>query len=323
LVIILHATLTGDGERRKPDLVIARSASAVLKTVPNKGRAMVQYSLRQVAPNDSEARLPVALMAPDASRISLGRDRSCKARVVLIDESPLRRTCTLHLLRARVSKRTQPFAHASQLRAQRLLRAEGPLVVILCAGARSVTDAPIREQMHSLSRDLVSAPIIVMSDREELEEISTAFQDGARGYIPTSLEPHLVIEAIRMVLAGITFVPVTTLIRVRRAREHKTGEPGVDRATIEDRQDWPPRQLAVLRFLVQGKANKEIARALALDESTIKVHVRIIMRKLGVTNRTQAALSVRQLGLSVIPERPLLPFGKNPTAPDSSPSALL
>jgi hypothetical protein len=49
------------------------------------------------------------------------------------------------------------------------------LVVILCAGARSVTDAPIREQMHSLSRDLVSAPIIVMSDREELECPSSKF----------------------------------------------------------------------------------------------------------------------------------------------------
>jgi DNA-binding NarL/FixJ family response regulator len=58
-------------------------------------------------------------------------------------------------------------------------------------------------------------------------------------------------------------------------------------------QNWPPRQLAVLRLLVQGKANKEIARSLSMQESTVKVHVREIMRKLQAANRTEAALLAR------------------------------
>jgi DNA-binding NarL/FixJ family response regulator len=264
----------------------------------------VQHILQESATSNTEARFLAAPAVPGLIDVSLWTDRCRKAQVVLIDESPLRRACALHLLRAHVFKSAQPFAHASELRAKGIIKAEEPSVVILCAGGRSVTDAPMREQMRSLGRDLVSAPIIVMSDREEIEEISAAFQEGARGYIPTSLEPHLVIEAIRMVLAGVTFIPVTTLIRIRRAREHNTHQSFLDPAAIEDRGNWAPRQLAVLRFLVQGKANKEIAQALALDESTIKVHVRVIMRKLGVTNRTQAALSVRQLGLPAVLEPP-------------------
>jgi DNA-binding NarL/FixJ family response regulator len=216
-----------------------------------------------------------------------------------------------HLLRAHVFKRAQSLAHASDLRARGCIRATGPSVVILSAGMLSVTEAPIREQMQSLHRDLTSAPIIVMSDREEIEEICAAFQEGARGFIPTSLEPHLVIGAIRMVLAGVTFVPVNALMRPRRAPNCNTERTCPEPATIEGREDWPPRQRAVLRFLLQGKANKEIARALELEESTIKVHVRLIMRKLGVTKRTQAALSVRQLGLPMFHEGPLLWSGKD------------
>jgi DNA-binding NarL/FixJ family response regulator len=104
---------------------------------------------------------------------------------------------------------------------------------------------------------------------------------------------------------------VNALIRSRRAPNRNTEQTCPEPATIEGRENWPPRQLAVLRFLLQGKANKEIARALELEESTIKVHVRLIMRKLGVTNRTQAAVSVRQLELPMFHEGPLLWSGKD------------
>jgi len=67
----------------------------------------------------------------------------------------------LHLLRAHGFKRAQSFAHASDLRALGCIKATGPSVVILSAGMRPVTEAPIREQMQSLHRDLTSAPIII------------------------------------------------------------------------------------------------------------------------------------------------------------------
>jgi DNA-binding NarL/FixJ family response regulator len=215
--------------------------------------------------------------------------------LALIDAYPLRRACTLHLLRAHKFKTAQPFADASELLVHGSIGAHRPSAVIICTGMHSVTESALRGQLRLLGSNLSSTPLIVMSDLEESEEMVAAFREGVRGYIPTSLEPCLVIEAIRMVLADMSFVPIEALMRVRRQSRHKFERPCREPLAIEHRENWPPRQLAVLRLLVQGRPNKEIARALALDESTIKVHVRLIMRKLGVTNRTQAAISVRQL----------------------------
>jgi DNA-binding NarL/FixJ family response regulator len=167
---------------------------------------------------------------------------------------------------------------------------------------RSVTEAAVHDQLKLVVNGLGPIPLIVMSDLDSSDEIVTAFREGARGYIPTTLEPRLVVEAIRMVLADVPFVPVEALLRLRRQPRDETQVPCVTQLMREHRENWSPRQVAVLRLLVQGRPNKEIARALALDESTIKVHLRVIMRKLGVTNRTQAALSVRKLGTSLTPD---------------------
>jgi DNA-binding NarL/FixJ family response regulator len=261
---------------------------------------MTQISLRTPGADSAERLVPVPVI-PVSSGALLRRDRHSKTQVVLIDECPLRRTCTLHLLRAHKFKTAQPFSHASELFARVSIKAERPSVVIISVGVRSVTEAPLREQLRTLGSHLTSTPVIVMSDLEESEEMVAAFREGARGYIPTSLDPRLVIEAIRMVVADVMFGPVETLMRLRRQTQHKVEQPCIEQVTGKSsrQEEWPPQQLAVLRLLVQGSRNKDIARALALEESTIKVHVRIIMRKLGVTNRTQAALSVRRLGIRV------------------------
>jgi DNA-binding NarL/FixJ family response regulator len=65
--------------------------------------------------------------------------------------------------------------------------------------------------------------------------------------------------------------------------------PDLPQVTTEHRDQWPPRQLAVLCLLAQSKPNKQIVQMLAIEEGTVKVHIRLIMRKLGVENRTQVA----------------------------------
>jgi DNA-binding NarL/FixJ family response regulator len=127
--------------------------------------------------------------------------------------------------------------------------------------------------------------LIVLSDRDEVEEVLASFRAGARGFIPTSLDPRIVIAAIRLVVAGGAFIPVSTLLR----------------------------ELAVLHLLGEGKTNKCIAAALGMEESMVKVHVSHIMRKLGAKNRTQVALYVRRLGPTAdavgdAPERPPVEF---------------
>lgn len=222
--------------------------------------------------------------------------------LALIDACPLRRACTIHLLRAHRFKAAQPFADVAALLAYGSTRPYRFAGVIICTGMHSVTEAALRDQLQLVVNGLGPVPLVVMSDLDSSEEMVAAFREGARGYIPTSLEPHLVVEAIRMVLADVPFVPAEALLRLRRQSRHEPEVPCLDQLSSEDRQSWSPRHLAILRLLAQGRPNKEIARALALNESTIKVHIRLIIRKLGVTNRTQAALSARKLGTSFTPD---------------------
>jgi DNA-binding NarL/FixJ family response regulator len=242
----------------------------------------------------SAAHLPMANLASSfRSGAPLRKNRGQNGRLALIDECRLRRDCTIHLLRQSKFKTTGPFSNASELLESGSVRENFPALVIICTGTRSVNDGAVRDELRHLVTNLGSTPLILMSDRENFQDMAAAFREGVRGYIPTTLEPCLVVEAIRMVLADMRFIPIESLMRLRR-NAYNLNQPCLEPAEIDNRQNWPPRQLAVLRLLVQGRPNKEIARALELDESTIKVHVRLIMRKLGVTNRTQVALRVSQ-----------------------------
>ena len=136
------------------------------------------------------------------------------------------------------------------------------------------------------------APVIVLSAVDGPDSVFEAFESGARGYIPTaSTTLELAIEIIRLVRAGGMFVPPSSLSLQRISRTGLTG-----RATKT--QQFTPRQMAVLEHLKLGKANKRIAHALAMSESTVKVHIRNIMRKMKATNRTEVACRAQALATS-------------------------
>lgn len=136
------------------------------------------------------------------------------------------------------------------------------------------------------------APIVVLSEGNEIRLIIEALQNGARGYIPLSMPINMAIEAIRFVMAGGTFVPADYfLIAARRGATDASGAlqpPGQGGM-------FTARQTAVIQALRRGKANKMIAYELNMCESTVKVHVRNIMRKLKAKNRTQVACLANEL----------------------------
>jgi DNA-binding NarL/FixJ family response regulator len=143
-----------------------------------------------------------------------------------------------------------------------------------------------------LEKLLEIAPVIILSADDSPDSIIKAFESGARGYIPTaSTSLELVIEIIRVVRAGGTFVPPSGL-SLRRIN----GEGVTSRMTKT--QQFTPRQMAVLNHLKLGKANKTIAYNLAMSESTVKVHIRNIMKKMKATNRTEVACRAQALAAS-------------------------
>ena len=143
----------------------------------------------------------------------------------------------------------------------------------------------IREAVHGV-------PIVVLSDVEDENQpktIRSTLSSGAHGFIPTRTTGILIaIAAIRFVKAGGTFAPLDQLLTNRPNR-------GSAQELVAQQLSLTTRQIAVLSHLQQGKANKIIAHELRMSESTVKVHVRNIMRKMGATNRTQAAYRATQL----------------------------
>ncbi|HSP25266.1 MAG TPA: response regulator transcription factor [Saliniramus sp.] len=156
---------------------------------------------------------------------------------------------------------------------------------ILILGAGRVEDPAVHSQLLQRRRMRPDVPLALVSDHEDRAEVTAAFRHGVRGFVPSSLKSDLARQAFGFILAGGTFFPPRIL-------EHPPGdgaEPGGRKGNHA--VSLTPRQLDVLALLREGHSNKLIARDLSMCESTVKVHVRQIMRKLGAANRTQAALN--------------------------------
>lgn len=132
-------------------------------------------------------------------------------------------------------------------------------------------------------------PIIVVSGNDDPVTMSEVRLAGAAGYVPKSAPGDVLVEAIRLVMAGGTYLPAAAIAALRHSASPgpAPAEPVGDPLTS--------RQMRVLRLLTQGLSNKQIARDLGISEITVKAHVSAIFRKLGVSNRTQAANEARRL----------------------------
>ena len=133
-------------------------------------------------------------------------------------------------------------------------------------------------------------PVVVLAYNNDPELARTAICHGAKGYIPVTMGFEITIEAVRFVLAGGTYVPMDFLL-ARGAEDAPSQPPTSGLVTA--------RELAVIRAIQKGKSNKVIAYELNMAESTVKVHVRNIMKKLNAKNRTEVAIKA-QSGLSAV-----------------------
>jgi DNA-binding NarL/FixJ family response regulator len=148
------------------------------------------------------------------------------------------------------------------------------------------------EALEGLRGRFPSLPIVLMSGDDDPDLVRGAIDRGALGYIPKSSTSEVILNAIRLVLSGGTYVPLEAIGRSTRAA------PAASTAEdIANRLGITPRQADVLALLLAGKSNKVISRELDLAESTVKNHVAAIFRALEVTTRVQAVLAVAKLGI--------------------------
>lgn len=209
--------------------------------------------------------------------------------LVILDTRALDRECLAQSITAhRIGMQVVAFGSIDDWRAKR--KDYPPLAAILLnIGSRKVSEPSVLEQVRGLSSEFETVPVIILADTDELPQIIMALDLGARGYIPSSVGVEVCIEAIGLALAGGIFVPASSVIAMRQALD------AGGTATRPMGGLFTARQAEVIEALRRGKANKIIAYELKLRESTVKVHIRNIMRKIKATNRTEVAFKLNDL----------------------------
>ena len=244
------------------------------------------------APRDKAGTQPSSALkgATLAERASAGAE---PAVILYFDKQRLARDCISEQLAIHLPEWTiEPLASVCELREdQDWSRAS---LVIFNTHGESLRNADVAGEIAMIARAAAGSSLVIMSDLDDATEVLLAAQFGARGYLPAGLPFRQVMAAIRFINEGGTYIPVCVLAASSELQRTSPAKPMDERGQPIE---FSPRQIQVLERLQQGKQNKIIAYELGMCESTVKVHIRHIMRKLNARNRTQVVVLTENLGI--------------------------
>ncbi len=155
------------------------------------------------------------------------------------------------------------------------------------------------ELLRAIKTDKPDLPVIMLSTYDNAPYVKRALADGASGYLLKDATPEDLSQAINVALSGSGNVLSPRVIQ-NLFEEHEAS--GRDYANgRRGEYSLTQREHDILALLSEGRANRDIAQHLFLSEKTVKAHLAAIFRKLGVTNRTQAAMMAVQMGVGPVP----------------------
>ena len=157
-------------------------------------------------------------------------------------------------------------------------RLAGKVLVLLDLG---LPDCQGIEVLKRFRAAFPNMPIAIVSATESSVLVSAALKAGVAGYIPKTSPPDLIIAALRVIVAGGTYIPPLIL-------------PDIGQAPV-----FTARQLEVLMLIAKGASNRDIARTLGIAENTAKQHTHAVFQALNVTSRAQAIVAAARLGLDI------------------------
>ena len=153
---------------------------------------------------------------------------------------------------------------------------------------------------REIKREHPNIAVLIMTMHENTDYLLEALDAGAAGYVLKDTPADRLISAVRRTLNGESPLNQELAAQLlRRLAVERKHEPAPKRP--EPRAPLTPRELEVLRLLATGQTNQQIAETLVISKGTVKVHVERIIRKLNVSDRTQAAVRAIEMGL-LIPE---------------------
>jgi DNA-binding NarL/FixJ family response regulator len=233
--------------------------------------------------------------------------------IVVVDTLPLRTVGLITVLDQLTESKRSRVASLTPDEAERFIESDSHCsMIIYNVGGASVADHPHVRRIKSLRACAGSTPFVILSESDSRKEVVAAFTAGAQGYLYAGTNPQLALQALSFISKGGSYFPPNGQTRHRRSGKvvppiiESVSVPSVDEGerrvvrkvnTAASSGANPPanelteRQKAVLELLGHGESNKAIARRLNIREGTVKVHVRHIMRRMGVANRTQVAIA--------------------------------
>ncbi len=213
-----------------------------------------------------------------------------KLRVLLVDDHQLFRSGVRGLL-ARQTDIEVVGEAADGLDGVQQARQLRPDIVLLDLHMPGVSG---REAVRTLSEDLPATKVLMLTVSEDAEDLLDTLHAGAAGYLLKNIDAEYFVDAIRRAAAGDSVV--SPEMTGKLVAGLKRG--GAMASTVVEKDALSPREREILAALASGASNKELAREFDLAESTVKIHVQNILRKLKLNSRVQAAVYAVEHGIS-------------------------
>jgi len=148
------------------------------------------------------------------------------------------------------------------------------------------------EAMQLIVEDLPETAVLMLTVSEEAEDLTTALKNGARGYLLKNIDADYLTQSIKRAAAGEPVIAESMTAKL--VMQFRAGH---NISTTPEREKLTPRERETMVCLARGESNKEIARNLDVAESTVKIHVQNILKKLNLTSRVQIAVYAVEHGM--------------------------
>jgi two-component system, NarL family, nitrate/nitrite response regulator NarL len=152
------------------------------------------------------------------------------------------------------------------------------------------------ELLQAFNRTFPALPVVMLTTSSDEQDLAECLRNGARGYLLKDMEPDDLVVALHEIVGGKTIVaPGLTGVLANLVKQGGNSERRDPVAAPFS--DLTPREMEILCHLSEGQSNKVIARNLNISDGTVKLHVKAILRKLGVHSRVEAAVMAVEKGL--------------------------
>ena len=228
---------------------------------------------------------------------AVGSDQSMAGyaaiRILVVDDHPLfRRGLMAVLARSRELSVVGDAGDAGE--AQRRAEALQPDLILLDNHLPGVNGV---DALPALRAALPNVRIIVLTVSEDEADLAAALRGGANGYLLKTMDADALVDSILRVMRGESVIAddmTSKLVAAYRGALSGIASNGLDAvpisASVSPLSELSPRELDILRGIARGESNKLIARHLGIAETTVKIHVQHVLRKLNVASRVQAAV---------------------------------